>query len=204
MADESVTEWIAQLRHVESGDAQSKLWDRYFHRLVALARAKLGAAPRRAEDEEDVALSALNSFFEGAQNGEFPLLSDRTNLWPLLAKITTRKAINLRAKGLAKKRGSGAIRGDSVFAGKRDDGGDRGFAAVVSHEPTPQFAVEMADQCRRLLERLPQDLQTIARLKLYGYSNEEIAKEIGRVKRTVDRKLERIRAIWAMGSSETE
>ena len=36
---------------------------RYLPRLVRVARQALGNAPRRAEDEEDAAQSALHSFF---------------------------------------------------------------------------------------------------------------------------------------------
>jgi hypothetical protein len=42
--------------------AARNLWEAYFNRLVGLARTKLRTAPRRAADEEDVALSAFDSF----------------------------------------------------------------------------------------------------------------------------------------------
>ncbi len=60
-SDESVSQWLGQL---QAGDptAAQKLWERYFRRLVGLARKKLRAAPRRAADEEDVALSAFTGF----------------------------------------------------------------------------------------------------------------------------------------------
>src|SRR4051794_24633865 len=69
----SVTHW---LDHLQAGDptAAEKLWDSYFQRLVALARARLQGVPRSAADEEDVALSAFDSFCRGAQRGRFPQL----------------------------------------------------------------------------------------------------------------------------------
>src|SRR6516225_8427239 len=72
----SVTYWIHQL---PAGDqaAIQKLWERYFPRLVGLVRKRLMGAPRAADDEEDVALSAFNSFFRRAQEGRFPKLTDR-------------------------------------------------------------------------------------------------------------------------------
>ena len=51
--------------------------------------------PRVAADEEDVALSAFDSFCRGAQRGRFPQLDDRDNLWRLLVVITSRKAVDL-------------------------------------------------------------------------------------------------------------
>jgi hypothetical protein len=100
---DSVTVWIHQLRAGNPAAAQ-KLWEGYFHRLVGLARAKLRTLPRRGADEEDVALSAFDSFFQGAAQGRFPRLDDRNDLWQVLFLITERKAIDLiRHEGRAKR-----------------------------------------------------------------------------------------------------
>ena len=56
----SVTTWVEQLRAGNRAAAQ-QLWERYFSRLVNLARTKLRGLRRRAADEEDVALSAFDS-----------------------------------------------------------------------------------------------------------------------------------------------
>jgi hypothetical protein len=48
------------------------LWERYFRRLVALARKKLQGARRRERDDEDVGLSAFDSFCRRAMRGKFP------------------------------------------------------------------------------------------------------------------------------------
>src|SRR6266571_7040588 len=90
----SVTIWIHQLRAGNSLAAQ-KLWEGYFHRLVGLARGKLRTMPRAGADEEDVALSAFDSFFRGVERGRFPQLDDRGDLWQVLLMITERKAIDL-------------------------------------------------------------------------------------------------------------
>ncbi len=93
-AEDSVTRWISQLK---SGDrtAAQPLWDAYFHRLVALARKQLRGTPRRAADEEDVALDAFDSFYRRAERGQFPKLEGRDDLWQLLFVITVRKSIDL-------------------------------------------------------------------------------------------------------------
>ena len=49
---------------------------------------------RRAADEEDVALSAFDSFCRGAEQGRFPQLDGRDDLWHLLVVITVRKKPN--------------------------------------------------------------------------------------------------------------
>ena len=65
-----VTVWIARLK---AGDpaAARPLSDGYFARLVALARDHLRASPRAAADEEDVALSAFDSFYRGPARGTY-------------------------------------------------------------------------------------------------------------------------------------
>src|SRR4051794_40095225 len=71
------------LRRLKEGDQKGfqKLWEGYFARLVGLARKRLQGVPRQAEDEEDVALSAFNSFHKGVGLGRFPQLLDRHDLW---------------------------------------------------------------------------------------------------------------------------
>src|SRR5437660_6776624 len=105
-ADASVTQWIDRLKTGDP-DAAQKLWERYFRRLVGLARKKLRDTPRRAADEEDVALSAFNNFCRGVQHGRFPQLSDRDNLWQLLVTITVQKAIDLMRREGREKRYDG-------------------------------------------------------------------------------------------------
>src|SRR5207248_9778839 len=73
----------ALLERVKAGDHEAVrlLWQRYYPRLVGLARKKLQAAPLRVADEEDAALSAFNSFCRRAEQGQFPDLKDRDGLW---------------------------------------------------------------------------------------------------------------------------
>src|SRR5919199_377063 len=95
MASEgSITHCITLLKAGERAAAQ-QLWERYFQRLVGLARTKLRGTARRAAEEEDVALSAFDSFYQRAERGQFPQLNDRDDLWQLLVVITVRKAIDL-------------------------------------------------------------------------------------------------------------
>ena len=60
--------------------------------LLERASCKLGKAPRRAADEEDVVQSAFVNLFLGVRNGRFPLLKDRHDLWQLLVLLTDRRA----------------------------------------------------------------------------------------------------------------
>ena len=95
MSSGSITNLYNRLQQGER-DGVQKLWEQYFRRLVGLARTKLADVPRHGIDEEDVALSAFDSFCRGAEQGRFPQLADRDDLWQLLATITARKASDLR------------------------------------------------------------------------------------------------------------
>jgi DNA-directed RNA polymerase specialized sigma24 family protein len=192
----SVTAWIEQLK---AGDAAAAapLWQAYFRRLVGLARKRLGAAPRGVADEEDVALSAFASFCRAATQGRFPRLDDRDDLWQVLMMLTARKAINLIERECSQKRGGGqqapaVARGDTAGGSQAD-----ALAAVAAPGPTPDFAAEVAEECRRRLEALGNDeLRDVVVDKMEGYTNEEIATRRDWSLGKVERKLRLIRKTW--------
>jgi DNA-directed RNA polymerase specialized sigma24 family protein len=193
----SVTQWIHQLQAGDRAAAQ-ELWNRYFQRLVGLARCKLQGAQRRAADEEDVVLSAFESFFRGAEQGRFPRLDDRDNLWRLLVVITERKAWNLVQHERRQKRGGGEARRESGLADGEDSLAEAGINEFASREPTPEMAAQVADECRRLLHLLGDaTLRSVAVWKMEGYTNAEIADKLGCVPVTIERKLQLIRRVWA-------
>jgi DNA-directed RNA polymerase specialized sigma24 family protein len=197
----SVTRWLGQLKAGDQ-EAARQLWARYFKQLVRLARAQLAGARRRVADEEDVALGALDSFCRAAAAGRFPDLHDRHGLWPLLVAITTHKASKQVQHERRQKRGGGAVRGGSALG---DPGGDPddpgGWEQVLGREPSPAFACQVADECRRLLDQLQEEpLRSVALWKMEGYTNAEIAAKLGCIERTVERKLRTIRRIWEEGA----
>jgi DNA-directed RNA polymerase specialized sigma24 family protein len=186
----SVTRWISALKQGDQSAAQ-ELWNAYFRRLVGLARARLRDVPRRVADEEDVALSAFDSFFRGAEAGRFPRLDDRNDLWQILVLITVRKVIDLRNYEARPSRGKGRVA--SLTDLTRD-----GLEAIGGDEPTPELAAQLAEEYRRLIERLGDPtLQDVAICKLEGYTDHEIAVRLGCVTRTIERKIALIRRIWA-------
>jgi RNA polymerase sigma factor (sigma-70 family) len=188
----SVTNWLVLLKAGDAAAAQA-LWQRYFPRMVGLARKRLAGARGREADEEDAALSAFASFCRGAEQGRFPQLADRDDLWRLLVTITGRKAIDLLERQARLKHGGGKLTGESGL--DAPDGG--GIAQVVGNEPTPEFAAQVAEEYQRLLARLDNDeLRTIAVAKLEGYTNEQLAGRLGCSLATVERRLRLIRKLW--------
>ncbi len=72
--------------------------------------------------------------------------------------------------------------------GNSDDG--VGIGGAKGDEPTPEFAAQVAEQCRLLFDKLDDPLlQVIAHWNMEGFNNEEIAERLGRNVRTVERKL---------------
>jgi DNA-directed RNA polymerase specialized sigma24 family protein len=192
----SITRWIAELELGRTEEAQEELWRRYFHRLIGLAKMKLGETPRMAADEEDVAAAALCSFFTGVAQGRFPALRDRNDIWPLLAKITAHKALDQQRYLLAEKRGGGRVRGDSAMT-EPADSKSPWPVAFMDEELSPDHLAALSEQCARLMALLPDDqLRQITRRRLEGYTNAEIAKEIGVIERTVERRVHLVRSLW--------
>jgi DNA-directed RNA polymerase specialized sigma24 family protein len=192
----SITLWIERLKAGDA-DAARELWDRYFTRLVTLARNRLENAPRRVADEEDIALSVFDSLCAGAVDDHFPDVVDRDDLWPLLLRMTQRKCVDHIRRSTRRKRGGGAVRGESVFEGRVED-----FRASLDGQPgaqpTPEFLAEMAELQSELLRKLRNDdLRNAAVWKMEGHTNEEVANRLGISVRAVERKLQIIREKWS-------
>lgn len=192
--NESVTAWISELK-CGKDVASQKIWERYFEKLVRVASRQLGSAPRRIADEEDVAVSVFQCLCDGAVAGRFSQLRDRDDLWKLLTAISSMKAVDQIRRQTAKKRGGTDLRGESIVAAMTSQPG--GFDQLLDGEPTPEFLAIMDEQQRELFRALPDASQReVARLRFEGFSNEEIAEQLGTSLRSVERKLKIVREIW--------
>ncbi|MBX7104223.1 MAG: LuxR C-terminal-related transcriptional regulator [Gemmataceae bacterium] len=181
----SVTTWLSKLRDGDDAAAQF-LWERYFARLLGVARTKLRGTSLRAADEEDVALSAFHSFFRAAD--KFPRLNHRGDLWQVLIVLTARKACQERRRQNTTKRGTAA---------KNSPASDIEIDSIIGDEPDPEFAALVVDQVESLVNLLPtSELRQVARWQLEDYSNAEVAARLGCSERTVERKLALIRRYW--------
>jgi DNA-directed RNA polymerase specialized sigma subunit, sigma24 homolog len=186
------------LGKLKAGDhsAAQLLWQRYFRQLVGLARRKLSGKARRAADEEDVALAAFARFCQSAEQGRLPKVRNRDDLWRLLVTLTVRMSIDqVRREGRQKRGGSATDKQASPAAAPiRDASPER----IASRQASPEFVVQVAEECELLLGALgDEELKSIAVWKTAGYTNEEIAEELGCVLRTVERKVQAIRRRWS-------
>ena len=179
IVNDSVTGVLLQLQRGERSNVDLLL-QRYLHRLIGLAASKLGGQPELVDYAEDVALSSLKSLCLGVEQGRFAELRDRDELWRLLATITVRKSISLMRSQRNTSQAS-----------------ELQLAQILSCEPDPAETQVMESYISELFEMLDDDeLRQIAKLKIDGYKNAEIAKKLGCVERTIERRLHRIRNIW--------
>ena len=174
--------WIGDLK--SGGDAPAQhLWERYFERLVRLARKKLqnDRRSRTVEDEEDAALSAFDSFCRGVDRGRFPLLTDRDDLWRLLVVLTVRKALDqIERQGAARRGGDHQVGEFTLPDGGENLGGDP-LDRLLGSEPTPEFAAMVSRAAPAVCAtrwETPRLCQVLD-LRLEGYTREEIAEKMG-------------------------
>jgi DNA-directed RNA polymerase specialized sigma24 family protein len=116
----------------------------------------------------------------------------------VLLTITARKAINLARHERRQKRHGGRVVNDITPPAAADESAVASLIEqAVGREPTPAFAAQVAEECERLLAKLPDGkLRQIAIWKMEGYTNAEIADKIERAEVTVERRLDRIRTLW--------
>jgi len=176
----SVTCWIPGLRR---GDQQAieAVWRRYFEPLARLAEGRLPGGHRRAGDGEDVAVEAFLRFWEAVQAGRFPDLASREDVVRVLVLVAVGKATDF-----VRHEGHHAVQGESAL-------GEAGCAGQAGAAIPAEFQAQVAD----LLTRLPdEELREIARLRLAGHTNAEIATALGRSVALVELKVARIRGYW--------
>jgi RNA polymerase sigma factor (sigma-70 family) len=176
----SITRLIRAVRD-GSSSAVRPLLSTYFGRLVRLARKRLRNLPGLAGYDEDLALRSFQSVCRCLRDPARSLsLAGRDDLWRLLATRTVSRAIDLIRRH----------RQPQVL-------GAVDVAQLLTREPSPDEAAELADDCRRLLDSLKEpDLRQIALWKVEGYTHEEIAARLDCVPRTIERKVRRIRLLW--------
>jgi DNA-directed RNA polymerase specialized sigma24 family protein len=203
--DSSVTLWMQQFLAGDNDVAVQKLWERYCQRLVALARGMIGDLPRRVADEEDVALSAFDSFCLGVARGRFAELNDRDDFWRLLVTITARKANHLREYLNCEKRGDRSVLDQSALEQAGAASANSGLDQFLAADPTPEFIAQAAEEYQLLLDGLPNDeIRSLAQWKMEGFTNAEIAAKLDCAPRSIQRRLRLIRLQWTKALCEDE
>ena len=183
-----VSHWI---NLVKQGDASAanQIWHHYFDRLIRAVRQRLGGQNRAVSDEEDIVVSVFDSFYVAAENGRFPDLAVRDDLWRLLLSMSARKVIDKRRRDQRKRRGR-----DVAIHSLEGNPDDPGIIEVIGSEPSPEMILMMQESVEQLFSHLGVgQLQELAVAKLEGHSNAEIARKFECSERTIERRLHLIR-----------
>ncbi|MEL7336521.1 MAG: ECF-type sigma factor, partial [Planctomycetota bacterium] len=100
----SVSVWLKEVRF-GGNSAAEQLWQRYQAPLQRVALRALGHTDRQVADEEDVVIQSFSAFLRRIADDGYPQLSNRDELWRLLARITRNYAGKQRQKLSCQKRG---------------------------------------------------------------------------------------------------
>lgn len=175
----------------EGGDqhAFEVIFERYGEKLVKLASKRISERLSARIEPEDLVQSVFRTFFGRVQEHRFTF-HHADDLWKLLVSMTLNKLRNKVDFHTAAKRdvdaeqglGGGSTSCPSAF----DPSGD---------EPSPEAVVAFLDLLEHFMKDLrPQD-RRILELRLQGWTQDEIAREMDCTERTVRRVIDRIRAL---------
>jgi RNA polymerase sigma-70 factor (ECF subfamily) len=179
---DSFNDVMARLRAGDE-EAAARVFCRFRHRLIGLARSRLDSLIRRKTDPEDILQSVFRSFFRRVGDNDWgPEGWD--SLWSLLAVMTIRKC-SRRAHYFR------AARRDARREASAVDDKGRLCWETLARDPTPREALVLAETVELLLSALGERDRTIVSLRLQGYQSLEIAAHVGCTQRTVQRVLER-------------
>jgi RNA polymerase sigma-70 factor (ECF subfamily) len=172
------------LRRLRSGNdnAATEIYLRYAQRLRTLARARCSTELARRVDVDDIVQSVFSSFFRGVNQGYYDVPVGE-ELWKLLLVIALNK---IRAQGNYHRAAKRDVR--MTTGGHGLDDLDR-----CGHEPDGTAHAFLQMVIDETIERLPDYQKQIVVLRIEGYEVAEIAAQVQRSKRTVERVLQEFR-----------
>ncbi len=178
------------ISRVRAGDeaAADAVFVKYAEQLARLAEQNLSQRVARRVDGADVVQSVFRTFFVRAERGEFHI-SSSAELWKLLVQITLNKA---RQQGRRNSAGLRDVRRETNESGV--------LPVIPDDQPSPEEALILNEVIEQALGKLPESqrpaYQKLIELKLADYSNDEIANQLGIVRRTVERMLSRLKGVF--------
>ncbi len=211
------SEWLERLNNPDTREqAAQYIFRRYSEQLLALVRQKLTESIQHRVEPQDILQSVWKSFF----SKKCELLTADT-LFPLLSEMSVRKTVSAARRHQARMRSVDAevvLKSDAeasvrrpsalaktlrfsgdlvnpkqspVAAGNEDNDSsmDMDACQAMISGATPEQAANAIE----LFNRLPEELQQIMRLRLEGFTDEEIAAELRCARRTIVRRTALIR-----------
>lgn len=164
-------------------DASTRLYMKYADRLIGMTARKSSAELAAKVEPEDIVQSVFRTFFRRVENGQYDV-PEGEDIWKLLMVITLNKIRAVVAHNRAAKRDMRRTRSEALMEDALAQASDRDEMALA----TLQIVIDelLADQIE--VNRL------IIRQRIEGYDILEIAENVNRSKRTVERVLQEFRA----------
>ncbi len=182
------TELIKRWR---SGDesAATELYERYSDQLRSIVGRRLSKELSRKVDPDDIVQTTFGTYFRQTRHGECAFDSD-AGVWKLLVTIALNK-VRLRARRFAtrKRNASLEIQGGNI------DAPEGYLMDRLSRQPGYVETLEFQRLLEQVLEILPPNLAQVLRLRVAGFTQEEIAREIDVSERTVRRCFQEMRDV---------
>jgi RNA polymerase sigma-70 factor, ECF subfamily len=166
-------------------DAARQIVERYFDRMLRLARRRISQRLASRVDPEDIVQSVFRTFFVRLKDGQF-VFQDEDDLCKLLMRITLHKTLRQVAFHKAAKR-------DPNLETNQGDQHREQLLALLDKEPSAEATVAFLDQMEHFLEQLEPQTRQIIEMRLQGFTNDEIAKELNIYDRKIRRAVERVR-----------
>jgi RNA polymerase sigma-70 factor (ECF subfamily) len=160
-------------------DAPTRLYLRYAERLQALADRQTSAELSRRLDPEDIVQTVFRTFFRRVAEGNYDV-PDGEEIWKLLLVIALHK---IRDAGVYHKAAKRDVR--------RTSSGEANELAIQNAAGKDEAALAVLQMVvNDVLEGLPESHQRMIELRIEGHEVAEIAREVGRSKRSVERVLQ--------------
>jgi RNA polymerase sigma-70 factor, ECF subfamily len=165
--------------HRGADDAATQLYLRYADRLRQLATRQTADDLRSRIDPEDIVQSVFRTFFRRAAEGHYQV-PEGEELWKLFLVIALNKIRRTGAWHHAAKRDTRATAGtDALHESGTEDESSLTMLNMVIDET---------------LAAMPSTTRDIIKLRIAGHEVSEIASQLGRSKRSVERVLQEFRA----------
>jgi DNA-directed RNA polymerase specialized sigma24 family protein len=190
----SVSGWIAMIRQGKS-EAMEPLVKRYFERLSKFADRRLRSGQNVSDAGEDVANLVIQNVTSAIQDGQYPALTDRNDLWLVLMIAAQRRVIDCKRNESFKEDHHTSIRNltDLMESMNLD------LDEYLGEEDDQQRGLELVDFWEEMIKKLPEEImRTVASHKLQGLGNREIARKMIMTPKRIDRIVHKIRDRWEL------
>ena len=154
-AGHSISQQLDEIKQSDEA-AIAVVWNHYYPALARFAEKRLAAlgVQQRVFNGDDVAASAMASFFKAVQRDRFLDLNSEEGLFRLLKRITIRKVIDRKRQSQTLKAGSGQVRGESAFGSYSNSVSAFGIEGVQGDTPSPEWIAMMEEECKGLFAML--------------------------------------------------